>query len=195
MNAYRYTRRVILDGSSPYPSRDQLRSLDQQLMSFKDSLPEELKLDAKRLMIMCHSEDARTYIVLHTLLYLCRCDLFRFLIPGIRESVSAEALENTPRAYIDYCQQRCLESAVWSCEFWSHIYHSETRRPVESSTLAIALYQCTKIINHLSFLLPPEGGHSLPQLKQKLTKAVSIASRTEQTIEWVGRCVSPTSSL
>ncbi|KAH6889870.1 hypothetical protein B0T10DRAFT_42079 [Thelonectria olida] len=191
----RYTRRVILDGSSPYPSRDQLRSLDQQLMSFKDSLPEELKLDAKRLMIMCHSEDARTYIVLHTLLYLCRCDLFRFLIPGIRESVSAEALEQTPRAYIDYCQQRCLESAVWSCEFWSQIYHSETRRPVESSTLAIALYQCTKIIDHLCFLLPPEGGHSLPQLKQKLAKAVSIASTTGQKIEWIGQCITDVEKL
>lgn len=158
-------------------------------MTFKDTLPPDLKLDSKRLMIMCHSDDARSYILLHTLLYLCRCDLFRFLIPGIREAVSAEALQLTPRPYIDYCQQRCLESAVWSCEFWSHVYHAETRRPVESSTLAVALYQCTKIIHRLCFLLPPEGGHSLPQVKIKLAKALEVAAKTGDKVEWIGRCV------
>ncbi|KAL6407962.1 hypothetical protein AUP68_09005 [Ilyonectria robusta] len=148
-----------------------------------------------RLMIMCHSEEARGYIVLHTLLYLCRCDLFRFLIPGIRESVSADAMEQTPRAYIDYCQQRCLESAVWCCEFWSHIRHSEMRNPVEGATLTIALYQCTKIIDHLYFLLPPEGGHSLPQLKQKLQDGLFLASRGQDKCEWVSLCISDVEKL
>ncbi|KAH7152943.1 hypothetical protein EDB81DRAFT_945868 [Dactylonectria macrodidyma] len=191
----RYTRRVILDGASPYTSREELHSLDRELISFKTSLPEDLQLNSERLIIMCHSEEARGYIVLHTLLYLCRCDLFRFLIPGIRESVSASAMEQTPRAYIGYCQQSCLESAVWCCEFWSHIGHAEMRHPVEGGTLTIALYQCIKIIDHLCFLLPPEGGHSLPQLKQKLWEALGIAARSQERCEWVGQCISDIEKL
>ncbi|KAH7141352.1 hypothetical protein B0J13DRAFT_585736 [Dactylonectria estremocensis] len=198
MNVFAYLMRMydlrdrIL---SPYTSREELHSLDRELISFKTSLPKDLQLNSERLIIMCHSEEARGYIVLHTLLYLCRCDLFRFLIPGIRESVSTSAVEQTPPAYTDYCQQRCLESAVWCCEFWSHIGHAEMRHPVEGGTLTIALYQCIKIIDHLCFLLPPEGGHSLPQLKQKLWEALSIAARSQERCEWVGQCISDIEKL
>ncbi|QGI84704.1 hypothetical protein CEK25_011433 [Fusarium fujikuroi] len=54
----RVLRQVILGGASPYLSRGQLRSLDLELTSFEESLPDELQLTDNRLMIMCHSEEA-----------------------------------------------------------------------------------------------------------------------------------------
>ncbi|KAF5976406.1 hypothetical protein FBULB1_6965 [Fusarium bulbicola] len=93
----RYTRQAILSGTSPYLSRGQLRLLDLELASFEESLPDELHLNENRLMIMCHSEEARTYTTLHTLLFSSRCDLHRFLIPGIREAALPEAMETSSR--------------------------------------------------------------------------------------------------
>ncbi|KAF4468764.1 hypothetical protein FALBO_4348 [Fusarium albosuccineum] len=191
----RYTRRVILDGSSPYLSRGQLRSLDLELESFEESLPEELRLNENRLMLMCHSDEARTYTTLHTLLFSCRCDLHRFLIPGIRESVSPEAAGQTPREYIDYCQRRCLQSALGCCDLWSKIRHLETSSRLESPTLAVVTYQSTKIIDHLSGLLPSHGDHSLSIVKEKLTDALFIASRSQTGFDWVTSCISDIEKL
>lgn len=186
----RYTRRVILDGSSPYHSRGQLRSLDLELASFEESLPEELQLNDNRLMLMCHSDEARAYAMLHTLLFSCRCDLHRFLIPGIRECVSPEAAAQTPREYIDYCQRRCLQSALGSCDLWSKIRHLETSSRLETPTLAVVTYQSVKIIDHLASLLPAHGDDSLPVVKEKLTDALFIVSRIQTGVDWIASCVS-----
>lgn len=186
----RYTRRVILDGSSPYHSRGQLRSLDLELASFEESLPEELQLNDNRLMLMCHSDEARAYTILHTLLFSCRCDLHRFLIPGIRECVSPEAAAQTPREYIDYCQRRCLQSALSSCDLWSKIRHLETSSRLETPTLAVVTYQSVKIIDHLTPLLPDHGDDSLPAVKEKLADALFIVSRIQTGIDWIASCVS-----
>ncbi|KAM6516097.1 hypothetical protein FALCPG4_014282 [Fusarium falciforme] len=191
----RYTRRVILDGSSPYHSRGQLRSLDLELMSFEESLPEELQLNDNRLMLMCHSDEARAYTILHTLLFSCRCDLHRFLIPGIRECVSPEAAAQTPREYIDYCQRRCLQSALGSCDLWSKIRHLETSSRLETPTLAVVTYQSVKIIDHLASLLPAHGDDSLPVVKEKLTDALFIVSRIQTGVDWIASCISDIEKL
>ncbi|RSM19055.1 hypothetical protein CDV31_002186 [Fusarium ambrosium] len=191
----RYTRRVILDGSSPFHSRGQLRSLDLELASFEESLPEELQLNDNRLMLMCHSDEARPYTMLHTLLFSCRCDLHRFLIPGIRESVSPEAAAQTPREYIDYCQRRCLQSALGSCDLWSKIRHLETSSRVETPTLAVVTYQSVKIIDHLASLLPAHGDDSLPVVKEKLADALFIAARIQTGVDWIASCISDIEKL
>ncbi|KAI8655914.1 Fungal-trans domain-containing protein [Fusarium keratoplasticum] len=191
----RYTRRVILDGSSPYHSRGQLRSLDLELASFEESLPEELQLNDNRLMLMCHSDEARAYAMLHTLLFSCRCDLHRFLIPGIRECVSPEAAAQTPREYIDYCQRRCLQSALGSCDLWSKIRHLETSSRLETPTLAVVTYQSVKIIDHLASLLPARGDDSLPVVKEKLTDALFIVSRIQTGVDWIASCISDIEKL
>ena len=89
----RYTRQVILSGTSPYLSRGQLRSIDLELTAFEESLPEELQLNDNRIMIMWHSDETLPYQTLHTLLFSCRFSLQRLLIPGIRDAVSPEAGE------------------------------------------------------------------------------------------------------
>ncbi|CAI4213661.1 unnamed protein product [Parascedosporium putredinis] len=136
---FRYTRRVVLEKSSPFVSREELCALDEELVLFKTTLPDELETDDAQLKLMCHSSEARTYVMLHSTIHLCRCDLYRFLVPGIREAVSSEAMENTPPEYIDHCQRQCLGSALSLCDLWSKLYHLETDRDIDSPTLVIAM--------------------------------------------------------
>jgi hypothetical protein len=186
----RYTRQVILSGTSPYLSRGQLRSLDLELTAFEESLPDELQLNDNRLMIMCHSDEARTYTTLHTLLFSCRCDLHRFLIPGIREAVSPEAAGQTPREYREYCQQRCLQTALCYVDMWFKVRQMETSSRVGTTTFAVVTYQFTKMIDHLASLLPLNGESSLASIKQKLTDILLIVSQSQTAFRWVTSCVS-----
>ncbi|KAF4345551.1 hypothetical protein FBEOM_501 [Fusarium beomiforme] len=191
----RYTRQVILSGTSPYLSRGQLRSLDLELASFEESLPDELQLNDNRLMIMCHSDEARAYTMLHTFILSSRCDLHRFLIPGIREAVSPEAVAQTPREYIDYCQQQCLQTAFRYIEMWSKVQQIETSSRVGTPTFAVVTYQVVKILDHLAGLLPLHGDTSLPVIKQRLMDMFLIVSRSGAEVGWTGSCISDIENL
>ncbi|QGI67477.1 hypothetical protein CEK26_011429 [Fusarium fujikuroi] len=191
----RVLRQVILGGASPYLSRGQLRSLDLELTSFEESLPDELQLTDNRLMIMCHSEEARTYTTLHTFLFSSRCDLHRFLIPGIREAVSPEAFGQTPREYIDYCQQQCLQTALRYIDMWSKVRQMETSSRVGTPTFAVVTYQFVNMVDHLAALLPLHGESSLPVIKQKFMDILLIVSGSRAEVGWIGSCVTDIENL
>ncbi|KAF5574260.1 hypothetical protein FPANT_11865 [Fusarium pseudoanthophilum] len=141
-----------------------------------------------RLMIMCHSEEARTYTTVHTILFSSRCDLHRFLIPGIREAVSPEAVNQTPREYIDYCQQQCLQTALRYIDMWSKVRQMETSSRVGTPTFAVVTYQFVKMVDHLAALLPLHGESSLPVIKQKFMDILLIVSGSRAEVGWSGSC-------
>ncbi|RGP60774.1 hypothetical protein FSPOR_10455 [Fusarium sporotrichioides] len=191
----RYTRQVILSGNTPYASREQLRSLDLELTSFEKSLPDELQLNDNRLMLMCHSDEARTYTTLHTILLSSRCDLHRFLTSGIREAVSPEAINQTPTAYIEYCQHQCLQTALRFIDMWSKIRRMETSSHVGTTTFAVVMYQFVKMIDSLAGLLPSSGESSLPIIQQKLTEILLIVSQRQPKVELAASCVTDIENL
>ncbi|KAF5702757.1 hypothetical protein FMUND_13312 [Fusarium mundagurra] len=148
-----------------------------------------------RLMIMCHSEEARTYTTLHTILFSSRCDLHRFLIPGIREAVSPEAVGQTPREYIDYCQQQCLQTALRYIDMWSKVRQMETSSRVGTPTFAVVTYQFVKMVDHLAALLPLHGESSLPVIKQKFMDILLIVSGSRAEVGWIGTCIADIENL
>ncbi|TPX15551.1 uncharacterized protein E0L32_004249 [Thyridium curvatum] len=173
-----YTRRVKRQDSSLAEWEPELLALSRELERFGDTLPEELQAGEDRLMFMCHSKDGTAYITLYTMLYMCRCDLHRFVIPGIRESASSEALANTPPEYINRCQKTCLDNAIKLCDFWSSVYRLDPPRLADFTINVVSMYQCIKVIDRLAHLLPQDGEHDLENIKQKLQEALSLASQT-----------------
>ncbi|KAH6977845.1 hypothetical protein EDB82DRAFT_433486 [Fusarium venenatum] len=176
-------------------SRGQLRSLDLELASFEKSLPEELQRDDNRLMLMCYSDEARTYTTLHTVLLSSRCDLHRFLTPGIREAVSPKAVDQTPRAYIEYCQRQCLQTALRFIDMWSKVRHMGTKSHLGTTTFSVVMYQFVKMIDSLASLLPSSGESSLPVIKQKLTEILLIISQNQPEAELIASCVTDIENL
>ncbi|KAI9148982.1 DNA mismatch repair protein msh-2 [Paramyrothecium foliicola] len=185
----RYTRRVVLDNSSPADSQDELRDLDCDLSRFRASLPEDLQENQTRLMLMHQTGGFRSYVLLHTMLHLCRCDLYRFLIPRIREAVSQEAFARTPQAYIDLCQLECLQSAASLCGLWAKVHQLDPGGLFAHPTLVIAIYQCAKIVQRLHMLLPTRGNPSLRNLKESLGEAVEMVLPIQHTHRWMAPCI------
>ncbi|KAF5542086.1 hypothetical protein FNAPI_10070 [Fusarium napiforme] len=124
-----------------------------------------------------------------------RCDLHRFLIPGIREAVSPEAVNQTPRGYIDYCQQQCLQAALRYIDMWSKVRQMETSSRVGTPTFAIVTYQFVKMVDYLAALLPLHGESSLPVIKQKFMDILLVVSGSRAEVGWIGSCITDIENL
>uniref|UniRef100_A0A093VDN4 Sterol regulatory element-binding protein ECM22 n=1 Tax=Talaromyces marneffei PM1 TaxID=1077442 RepID=A0A093VDN4_TALMA len=171
----RYTKTIRRQGTSPAESRVEMESLQIELDLFERNLPPELKLTPQRIVIMGHSREASAYAGLHSLWMMCHCNLYRFCIPGIRESVSKEALSLTPPDFVKYCQRACLDFAVRFCELWSEFYHLESNECLGGEFLVFSIYQVAQILHHLRHLLPEEGDICIVSLKKKLVGTLELA--------------------
>ncbi|KAL3438432.1 hypothetical protein BDV09DRAFT_159800 [Aspergillus tetrazonus] len=181
LTSHRYTKGVRRMGNSPAESRTAMEALQAELNTFERTLPAELKLTPQRLVIMGHSREAATYAGLHALWMMCHCDLYRFCVPGIRESVSKDALARTPSNFKDYCQQACFSMAVRLCGLWSDLYHLESSEYFGDEFLAVSIYQVTQILHHLPHLMSEHGENSVESLKKKLNEALQLAA----PLRWV----------
>lgn len=169
----RYTKWVIEQDKIPYPTRDKLNDLDHQLHVFRDSLPDQLQLNSRNMFFMAYSRDATGYFMLRSQWEQCRCDLYRFLIPGIRESISEATIASTPADFVTECQVRCLEGAIARCNIWAESHRIGLH--LRNCHLVVFVYQCAMIIHRLSHLLP--SIETLPSMKDKLSLALEMARK------------------
>ncbi|KAL1844617.1 hypothetical protein VTK73DRAFT_2155 [Phialemonium thermophilum] len=125
-----------------------------------------------------HSTDAYGFLLLQTLWLQCHCDLYRFLIPGIRECVSQAAFSATPPDYVHFCQSRCLDKATQLCDLWSDVSRLRPALVIDDHLFDVSVYQVTQVVHHLRHLLPAaeDDPHSLGRLQRKLRRAVQMAS-------------------
>lgn len=124
---------------------------------------------------MAQSRDAFGYIRLHTVWLQSYIDLYRFLVPGIRESVSREVIPNTPGEYVSYCQHNVLTRIVQLFDFWSEFFKNCENEPVKDIYFGVSLYQASQIIDKLQHLLQqinPFG--DINGIRKKLQAALDV---------------------
>lgn len=172
----RHTKEVRRSGLSPLATADELVCLQAELNSFEQSLPVHLKLTPRKLPVIAHSSDANGFLMLHTIWLQCHCDLYRFLAPGVRESVSQAAFDSTLIEYIKFCQNECSRRALQLCDFWHDMMQILPHPVAEDLLLDVSVYQVSQILHHLYYLLPEDGPHSPEKIKSKLEGALSMAA-------------------
>ncbi|KAL4893112.1 hypothetical protein BDV59DRAFT_207924 [Aspergillus ambiguus] len=185
----RYTKHVRRQGKSPAESGSEMEALQRDLDSFEKDVPTGLKFTPQKLAIIAHSGEAGTYAGLQTLWIMCHCDLYRFFLPGILESVSKEALALTPPDFIQKCQRACLNSAVQFCNFWSSLYHLQSSECLGDEFLVTSIYQVAQILYHLRHLLPDKDDICMPSLKRKLANILLLAEPLKQIYKNSANCL------
>lgn len=170
-----YTKGVRRQNVSPVESRGQLFALEEELESFKSSLSPDLHLTDERLAIMAHSRDASGYFMLHSIWIQGYLDLYRFLIPGIREAANKEAIGATPAEYVNYCQRQCLDRAGQMIDMWYRISQLRLKGSIDDLFFGVCIYQVSQILYCL-----PHRLHDLPDgvggIQSKLSKALELGS-------------------
>lgn len=132
-----------------------VNGLQNQLIGFSQSLPEDLKLSDANIRTYVHSADCASFVMLHTIFWLLHVDLYRFSIPGIREEAIPELSRQLPQEFVLKSQKQAVGYAVSLARFWRTLQGHVATRPQGDGTerlvsvdqsLAIYVTQSTKIL-------------------------------------------------
>ncbi|KAJ5736658.1 uncharacterized protein N7483_001783 [Penicillium malachiteum] len=134
---------------NPYSTRDEIQNLDNMLSDFALGLPAHLREETKNLLSRAYSSGLTGYINLHTLWHQCYCDLYRLMIPGIRESVTEEVQQQVPVEYANECRRRCLSHAMGICKLWSETLREGDLSRISDQSIGIYAYQCANVLVNL----------------------------------------------
>ena len=175
----RYTRRVISEGSKAHDSRGELLQLECDLQTLKRSLPESMAFSERNLNLRAYSPHLKRYVMLHAMWHQCHCDLYRFMLPGIRESLADEVLNTTLPEYAIYCQTRAVEHAKALVDIFRTVQKVCDQTPQDPG-IGICVFQCTRILIR-AFDIGLLGSHStaieiLSQLKSAADILLPIAA-------------------
>ena len=116
--------------------------LHQQLSQFEQKLPSNLKFTDRNLYLQPSAAQRITFIMLKSWWHECHYDLYRFSLPGFRESIN----ENPSNvAFFRYCQQQVIKSAVIQSRFWQ-LVASTKHILVSDPTVVVLVHSNTKVL-------------------------------------------------
>lgn len=171
----RYTKGILRDNASPALTEETFTSLEKELDTFPSSLPSDIQLSAERLTLMAHSRDATGYFTLHTIWHQGYLDLYRCLVPGMREALGRDAIDATPPDFVLYCQTRCFRRAVQMVEMWYYISQGREKRSVSEAFFVACMYQATQVLHHLGHMVGQDP-ERMEAIKSKLRVVLELAS-------------------
>ncbi|KAK9327533.1 fungal-specific transcription factor domain-containing protein [Lipomyces starkeyi] len=149
-----FSRTVVDSGSTSQDSDVQLHSFEQELELFMQQLPETYSFSRKNLALRAPTPQRTSYVMLHIWWHQCYCDLFRFAIPRIRESLPFEVLQKLHPDFISHCQDQCWRHAMSISSIVDSIRKCGGDLFVTDSALSVCLFQTAQIITQLGPSLP-----------------------------------------
>ncbi|CAG8421267.1 unnamed protein product [Penicillium salamii] len=193
-----YTRRVISEGANANDTSSELLQLESDLVNFKNSLPEALALNERNLNLRAFSPQMRRYVMLHAAWHQCHCDLYRFMIPGLRDSLSGEALRNTSSEFMMYCQAQAVNHANALVDLLQMVQRIGDEM-MQDPGIKVLVYQCTRIITRASDIgllgTKPERLETLSKLTSAaeiLLPIIAINHSTSQLVSYTADFIGKT---
>ncbi|TGO28064.1 hypothetical protein BPAE_0032g00060 [Botrytis paeoniae] len=168
-----YTRNVIRDKSNPYDSRDMLQKLEAELEQLRSSLPANLQYNEDNLFLRAYSPQLTRFVMFHVLWQQCHTDLYRFMFPGTKDSISDTILENTPQEYVQYCQRKAFEHAVIILDI-CHTVQSIGHTLISDTGIATCVYQCSNIIIRTADIVGFSSEEERSRIMGRLEKVTDI---------------------
>lgn len=111
-----------------------VNGLQNQLISFKSTLSEELTLTDANIDRFLNSADGPSFIMLHSLFWILHVDLYRFTIPGIREEANPELSKQLPWDFVHKSQRQAVGYAVSLARLWRKLQGIVAKRPPGNGT-------------------------------------------------------------
>lgn len=96
----------------------QASTLHNKLSDFEKQLPTNLQFTTRNLYRHTNRAEKATFIMLKSWWHECLCNLYRFSLPGFRESVK---LIPANAYFIRSCRQQVLKSALDQSTFWKSL--------------------------------------------------------------------------
>ncbi|KAI9642458.1 hypothetical protein NHQ30_009263 [Ciborinia camelliae] len=168
-----YTRNLIRENSNPYDSQVMLRKLEAELEQLRSSLPENLQYNEDNLFLRAYSPQLTRFVMFHVLWQQCHTDLYRFIFPGTKYSISDTILENTPQEYVQYCQRKAFEHAIMILDI-CHAVQSIGHTLISDTGIATCVYQCSNIIIRAADIVGFRSEEERGRIMARLEKVTDI---------------------
>lgn len=97
---------------------EQVFILRQKLSHFELQLPPNLKFTDRNLYLQPSNGQRITFIMLKSWWHECHYDLYRFSLPGFRESINVDSVNTS---FLKHCRQQVIQSAILQSKFWQSI--------------------------------------------------------------------------
>lgn len=120
----------------------QVFALRQKLSDFEQRLPSNLRFVNRNLYLQANNAQKMTFIMLQSWWLECHCDLYRFSLPGFRESVD---LTSQNSHFVGECQQQALQSALAQSKFWQSII-SMGCKVISDPTIVVLVHSNTRTL-------------------------------------------------
>jgi hypothetical protein len=130
-------------------------------------------LSESNLYLRAYTPQLSLYAMLHIMWHQCHCDLYRMMIPGIRESLPIVSLEAMPEQQARNYRQQAFEHAIAVLDIFQALKKLAVPKCIRDPTAAQCVYQCTKIIIRTKemgeFLTEKAGIQILSRLKHAIS--------------------------
>ena len=120
----------------------QVSVFKQKLSAFEQRLPSNLRFVSRSLYLHANNAQKITFIILQSWWHECHCDLYRFSLPGFRESID---LGSEATSFIKQCQQQVLQSALAQNNLWRSI-RDMGHVLVSDPTIVVLVHSNTRIL-------------------------------------------------
>jgi hypothetical protein len=97
---------------------EQVGAIQHRLLMFEQCLPSHLKLTFQNVYFHPGKSSKITFIMLLSWWFECHCDLYRFVLPGFRESVDFSAQDAN---FVKDCYKKVLEAASAQSDLWKSV--------------------------------------------------------------------------
>ncbi|RDW66779.1 hypothetical protein BP5796_09528 [Coleophoma crateriformis] len=189
----RYTKYAASANVSLSEIPDAIKGLEQELHNFELCLPVSNKFTEKNLRLRTYSPQLPRFVLLHIWYHQCLCDLFRFLVPGFRESLPKATLQQMDPDFIIYCQTKCYEHARSIADIITAFLNLEAEMPVMDTNIAVCVYQCARVVYNAYYIdaerfslttdIVTEVAEVCLSLLKKLTRNCAMTESIQRDIE------------
>ncbi|KAK0760468.1 hypothetical protein N5P37_006662 [Trichoderma harzianum] len=155
----------------------QVSALHAKLSDFEQRLPSNLRFTKQNLYLHTNAAEKATFIMLKSWWHECYCNLYRFSLPGFRESVKL-ASANAP--FIQTCRQQVLKSSLEQSIFWRSIANIRGAR-LSDPIVIVLVHSNTKTLLAIQKL--PEAD----PLKQdyRMSEIPALLASNISSLDWL----------
>lgn len=140
-----YTKQVASSTSDIRELSLTIQKLSGDLGEFSDRLPSVISFSEKNLYMRVFSRWLPRYIIIHVWWNQCYCDLFRCLLPKLRESIPRDVLDQLSPEFVLNCRVQCFQHARETSFLCSLILQLDTP-PLLDMHIAECAYQAAHIM-------------------------------------------------
>ncbi|KAK3937445.1 sterol uptake control protein 2 [Diplogelasinospora grovesii] len=164
------------------PSREALAALPAQfaelaaeLETFASRLPLSFRWSESNLRLRTYSPRLGIFFMTHVWWRRCHLDLYRLLLPGLREALPPDVLSQLEPEFVAQSRRQCYEHARAMADMFSQLLTLGNSVPVTGLDLPGCSFQCVRVMYHGLQTAGDELGFSAEGVRELATICLRVA--------------------